>query len=389
MAIIAEIPGVEVTVRIAGEVAEEHDGPKATDRKIKESVLKTCNMFIECRDNTPFAIHLKVDNDYRWGRKNHSLNIATYIDGQWAKGHYCRQWDVHRGPWECDVSYRIVRNERGELEQQSFQFASIAASGGLDFDQYQRDLKKVQQMGTIEVKIYRVIEDDSDDANSHSKVPGVGITGTTISKKALDGKTVSHGTRYANVTPATRKPRYVGCTTLPEDDGPIATFRFLYRSKDNLNAILRRLKAVNPVIEALKEKGTPPPSAQRPHISPQAARRPHLAPPGAHSLPSRLRLSEPEDGVQTPPALASLSRDEIEKLAIEGLRQQRTSWVDEAIKNTVGPPGSKDEEKRGLEKEQRGRKRTLSEPSSLVIRSRPYKMSKTDDGKDIIHLDDD
>lgn len=126
MAIIPEFPGPTVTVRINGQDAKEYDNKETAEHR-NENGVKICTKFIECKDDTPFTVHLNVTGDYKWGHRNHSLNIATFIDGEWAKGVFCREYDMYLGDWEKDISERTYKDSAGRFMSQNFQFTGILA----------------------------------------------------------------------------------------------------------------------------------------------------------------------------------------------------------------------------------------------------------------------
>jgi hypothetical protein len=125
MAVITGLPGVEVTVFTNGCTAKEYDDP--SELREADQCPRTVTKYIECKDDEPFRIHLKVTDEYLWGFKNHILNFAAVIDGIWARGQVCAEKDTEEEEWERDIIYRIVQNPDNPARYvfQEFAFAKI------------------------------------------------------------------------------------------------------------------------------------------------------------------------------------------------------------------------------------------------------------------------
>ncbi|KAI1403712.1 hypothetical protein F4819DRAFT_484362 [Hypoxylon fuscum] len=259
MAIIPEFPGPTVTVRINGQDAKEYDNKETAEHR-NENGVKICTKFIECKDDTPFTVHLNVTGDYKWGHRNHSLNIATFIDGEWAKGVFCREYDMYLGDWEKDISERTYKDSAGRFMSQNFQFTGILAAETRGPSHYRLDREIAERIGTIEVKFYRVTEN----MNDYGFRPlGTKSADLQLSEEALKGVAISHGTGYSAPTQVNKDIHYVSCKTLPEDNGPTAIFRFKYRSKEALfrervingPSLSRRPRRFrNPLLEGLSQE---------------------------------------------------------------------------------------------------------------------------------------
>ncbi|KAI1083945.1 hypothetical protein F5B20DRAFT_576883 [Whalleya microplaca] len=350
MAIIQGVPGIEVTVRVEGIEVIELSHPEATDvSQRRTDGTKSVNKYIECVGGAHFGVHVAVFQEYAWGHRNHSLNIALFLDGKWAKGEYCREWNTHLGVWEQVMTHRVTRNRSGDFVEQAFQFAKVNKVEDVDTEQHEHDLKRVKRMGSIEVRVYRAIEHAADD---EFRPEGPTPVDFGVSAKALKGKTISHGAGYS--TPVqTNRPRYVGCTNLQEDNGPIAIFRFLYRSREGLmqEGILRRPSPETLLVET---EAPMPISIETPSPTPAPAQKP---------VPAKTTLE-------------GLSQGQIRALALEKL--QEGTPIDPQIKQ--------EQKQKVLIKREFGEIIDLTEPEEPA---RAYKMSKTANGKDVIELDND
>ncbi|RYP75318.1 hypothetical protein DL771_002414 [Monosporascus sp. 5C6A] len=347
MAIIDGLRGVDVTVRIEGQAATEYADPDAPAAG-NAGACKISSQYIECKDNAKFTIHLRVTKDYAWGHRNHSLNIGIFIDGEYAKGELCREGDTLFQPWECDVAHRTIRlggSQPGQQKRyaaQAFEFSGIKRVDDAPDERVISEVSKAKKLGLIEVKFFRCTESGGSD----TLPPESREQSTEFASKALKGKGTSHMTSYSPPTPTTT-PHYIKCNNLREDNGPIAIFRFIYRSKEGL------------IAEA---------------IIPRA--------PRARSV-----------------TLVGLSEEQIRALATEALERRsvvsdpeypvRECEVDVCAQKPE--PGVKQEikqEPRRIKRES-GRGETVDLTGEADLPPRPYKVAKTVAGKEVIDLLDD
>ncbi|RYP19650.1 hypothetical protein DL765_003243 [Monosporascus sp. GIB2] len=364
MAIINGLRGVDVTIRIDGQTATEYADPDAAAAGDAGS-CKTSSRYIECKDKAKFTVHLKVTKDYPWGHRNHSLNIGIFIDGEYAKGELCREGDTLFQPWERDVSHRTIRlrgNQPGQQDRyvaQAFEFSGIKKVDDAPDERVASEVSKAKNLGMIEVKFFRCIElGGADVAPQTSREQS-----TEFATKALKGKATSHMTSYSPPTPTTA-PHYIKCNNLRADNGPIAIFRFIYRSKGN-NRFLPLLPMIStdakPYIEGLIAEA----------IIPRA--------PRGRSV-----------------TLVGLSEEQIRALAAEALeRRSVVSGPEYPVRECEADicvqkpePGVKQEfkqEPRGIKREC-GQGETVDFTGEKDPPPRPYKVAKTIAGKEVIDL---
>ncbi|KAI3317472.1 hypothetical protein HD806DRAFT_526993 [Xylariaceae sp. AK1471] len=264
MAIIQGLPGLEVTIFTDGSTAKEYDDPSGTDEVHRRPQVVT--KYIECKDNEPFRIHLKATKKYSWGYENHALNFAAVIDGIWAKGELCSQKDTKDEAWERDISYRVVTNpnEPARYVFQEFAFSTLIKVDWTTDEQRESDMERMERLGTIEVKVYRTIVQ----GNGPTFVPaGEHPEDFIVSQEATRGKSQSHGTKFTCTQPAT-KPNYVKCSSISEDNGPIAIFRFKYRSRAAL-----RLEGITPDPHTASDWLVEIPDDEKDEVNPGISRR--------------------------------------------------------------------------------------------------------------------
>ncbi|KAK6955945.1 hypothetical protein Daesc_003592 [Daldinia eschscholtzii] len=233
MAILSEHPGLEVTVRVNGLTATEYDCSYDLESHVGEDFDEDtlCVKYIESSDDTMYYISLKVTQDYPWGYKDHCLHAVVFIDGQWVKAEYCHDINTDSGDWERYVNYRVTEDSRDNFVKQYFRFAPITAVEG-DEQRYQEDRLRAQDIGIINVRIYRAIETGAiDNIPSHRRPVGADLE---LSSEAAQEYGITHGTRYSEPVQMLSTPSYGDCIHLPEDNGPIAEFYFVYRSREAL-----------------------------------------------------------------------------------------------------------------------------------------------------------
>lgn len=78
MAILDDVPGIEVAVQINGQDVVEYDDPDASEL---DAPCPTSSKYIECIDDAVFAIRCRATSHYKWGYKNHSLHFRAMADG--------------------------------------------------------------------------------------------------------------------------------------------------------------------------------------------------------------------------------------------------------------------------------------------------------------------
>lgn len=84
MAILNEVPGIEVAVRIGHQDAVEYDDPEPlSDGNVPYPIS---NKYIECVDGAEFSIRCKADKRYNWETKEQALQCSTYVDGRYITG---------------------------------------------------------------------------------------------------------------------------------------------------------------------------------------------------------------------------------------------------------------------------------------------------------------
>ncbi|KAI1252145.1 hypothetical protein MGN70_006718 [Eutypa lata] len=141
MAILDDVPGIEVAVQINGQDVVEYDDPDASEL---DAPCPTSSKYIECIDDAVFAIRCRATSHYKWGYKNHSLHFRAMADG-----------------------FDDSKPER-----------------------VKEDIKAAEHLGLIEISVYRTINNGS----YVRKCPSIKPSKLEFTEKSLKGKAISHAT---------------------------------------------------------------------------------------------------------------------------------------------------------------------------------------------------
>ncbi|KAI0386078.1 hypothetical protein F5Y04DRAFT_115530 [Hypomontagnella monticulosa] len=231
MAVLEELPGVEITVQVAGRDATEYDHPDAREQQLDGAAnVPTSNKFIECVDGSEFTITAKVRDTYKWGYKNHVLSLRFSADGKWLESPLMSQSDNYGGR----LHIRVVEGHKAYCHQtkrwllQRCKFSAISTVDDSKKERVEKDIKAAKDVGLIRCRIYRCIRLGASDFQPSIEKG----TKSELAEKALKGKAISHGISFSSEN--TVAPSYSHAEDLTEDNGPIAIFQFHYRSRDAL-----------------------------------------------------------------------------------------------------------------------------------------------------------
>ncbi|KAI1781403.1 hypothetical protein F4818DRAFT_398916 [Hypoxylon cercidicola] len=227
MAVLEDVPGIKVVVVVAGNEANEYDDPNAADQE--HSACPISSKYIECVDGAEFSVKAYVNKDYAWGYRDHSLVQRFTVDGKHLQSPVIKQFDR-----ECThvEGYQGYCDRTKQWFCQKCKFSVISTVDDAKNDRIKSDIKLAEHLGMIQVTISRCI------VTKHHVPPGHGPSIKSIDKwelaeKSLKGRAMSHGTSFSTQE-KTRPQNTVTTRVLEEDGGPIAIFRFHYRSRDAL-----------------------------------------------------------------------------------------------------------------------------------------------------------
>ncbi|KAH9907773.1 hypothetical protein F4778DRAFT_777151 [Xylariomycetidae sp. FL2044] len=247
MAILEDVPGIRVWVASNGAALSEYE---PHDPVGEEAPGPALSKYVECVDNANFTVSLEINNDYEWGYRNHSLTAYVYVDGKYIHGTTMRHTDIK--PARGTIYGPYIHDElTGSWSLRRLKFTVVNTIDEAQKERVVRDAEIAKDLGVIEVKVFRVIEGGASKWKRNVETQDKGFE---LAEKSLKGKSISHGTSYSRGEP-TRAPQYVSITQIAEDNGPIAVFRFLYRSREALKRelIIPRTPTRSPTLDGMSE----------------------------------------------------------------------------------------------------------------------------------------
>lgn len=211
MAVLNEVPGIEVTVAINNVQCVEYEDPDAAG---KRTARPTSSKFVESIDEAKFAIDYKVHHNYNWGHKGHSLQFNCWVDNKHIGGKLARSRDVTPfKPAGAQINGMIVFDDAtNSWGKQKLRFAAVKTgmlpnTKSLDCKQLltlgiqvdvaiservEEDLQVSRNIGVIKVEVRRCIE-----GRRVPYMPGhrriLPQDSFELAEKSLKGKAISHG----------------------------------------------------------------------------------------------------------------------------------------------------------------------------------------------------
>ncbi|KAK7936126.1 hypothetical protein PG985_001621 [Apiospora marii] len=233
MAILEEVPGVQVFVQVKGRIATEYPNPDSQQQQ-QERTPNGCpvvDRYIESFDNGHFAIVTEVGLTHDFNYKNHALSFHVYVDGRYKVNNCTSKEYVWAGAGRRTVPGPVMLDEKnGKVVQRRLKFSSVTTVEDDQGDRVKRDKKKAKNLGVIEVQVFRIVLRE---VTSFQTGKATRRQDLELSEKALKGKVISHGASYGRLEASVPARNYES-DDIPEDGGPIAVYRFFYRSREAL-----------------------------------------------------------------------------------------------------------------------------------------------------------
>ncbi|KAI0554991.1 hypothetical protein F4679DRAFT_595449 [Xylaria curta] len=232
MAILNDVPGVEVTVQIAGKGAVEYD-PEEEERHslAKNATCPTTTKYIECIDEADFSIKIAASHRYAWGYKGHSLAFGVWIDGNLILARLISKpgdMIIRNQDAFCSQSQQWKRYKLG--------FSAVSTTDDCREERVAQDRKVARRLGRIRVVVKRCIKLGLKPVTT--RILANHTQKFELAEKSTKGKAISHGTAFSSMEGAEVGKYVYHCEYLPGDHGPLAVFDFLYRSRDALQKML-------------------------------------------------------------------------------------------------------------------------------------------------------
>ncbi|ETS76178.1 hypothetical protein PFICI_11565 [Pestalotiopsis fici W106-1] len=223
----------------------------------------TSTKYIESISGENFSLHYRIHRDFELAKavdkRHRGIGIVYTLDGNpHDRWHY--YFPFPSGTRKGCLSYRESTDSQGRKIHQPLRFATITILESDDKDRIEREKKSSAQLGVLQVE-FRLITKVKQDIPSEESVCKEGNSTTDeaeaedsakpleLAEKALKGRAISNSTslgparvigrRPRSVTSsanpsAKRKPKWRWKYILMKDEPPLAVFRFLYRSMDDL-----------------------------------------------------------------------------------------------------------------------------------------------------------
>ncbi|KAI1494819.1 hypothetical protein F5X96DRAFT_615538 [Biscogniauxia mediterranea] len=230
MAILEEIPGIEVTVQVNGRNAIEYDDPHASEQESAADSPTSCR-YIESIDDAEFSVSVVATSRYTW-RHHHAFRATLYADGQRVGKKVMK---------ESSSDNRITIEGRHHFDMkkqqwylQHFKFAAISTVDDSNQDRVQRDKELAARLGIIEVRLRRVRVLGRLPVSSHHSRGCQPQAKHELSEKSLKGKAISHGVDFSSneIDASVRGSSRI--SYIPGEKEHFGVYRFYYRSKDAL-----------------------------------------------------------------------------------------------------------------------------------------------------------
>ncbi|KAI1654261.1 hypothetical protein F4813DRAFT_210382 [Daldinia decipiens] len=232
MAVLEDVPGIEVTVQVAGIDAAEYEDPNASEQDVAGANCPTSTKYIECIDGAEFAIKTRVTGDYRWSHPVTALNWDFRMDDKSTRGYVIRRGDMVNGvATKTKADDTVYCSHTKQWIRQRFQFSAVDVVDDAKKDRIEDDTKIAKHLGMIQVRIYRCIYLGHRASSFRKPTTSNKLE---LAEKSLKGKAISHGTSFLSSGKGVPAPTSCNISYLDGRDKPIATFRFHYRSRDAL-----------------------------------------------------------------------------------------------------------------------------------------------------------
>ncbi|KAI0526301.1 hypothetical protein F5B22DRAFT_641451 [Xylaria bambusicola] len=229
MAVIDEVPGIKVTVQVNGEDATEYIDPHASESDIDgDPGCPVVSRYIESIDDVEFSITVAIDDDtYGWNDVEHD-HLAAVVDVD--KQQILRR--VIRPGYKARVVTGVKSYSKGSNQwyRKPLKFSAISIVEDQSPKKSNQDMEMVKNAGLIQIAFERKMRGNKTIPLSRS-FKGTGTL--EVAEKTLKKRFISHSTSLGE-TEVIKEPIWFSCPRIPTDHGPIAVFRFMYKSRECL-----------------------------------------------------------------------------------------------------------------------------------------------------------
>ncbi|KAK8113549.1 hypothetical protein PG984_014075 [Apiospora sp. TS-2023a] len=252
MAVLEDVPGIQVFVQVKGRIATEYPNPdREQQQQPTPNGCPVVSRYTESFDNGHFAIVTEVGLTHDFNYKNHTLSFHVHVDGEYMVNNCTSKEYVLAGAGRRTVSGPIMLDEKsGKVVQQAIKFSAVKTVEDNERDRVQMDTEKAKSLGVIEIRVFRIVLGE---VTTFQKGSVVRRQNLEFSEKALKGKAISHGASCEQLQFSVSDKNYES-DEIPDDGGPIAVYRFFYRSRKALKQELVIPRSPSPPV-LLSEPG--------------------------------------------------------------------------------------------------------------------------------------
>lgn len=223
MAIFSAFPGLAAHVIIGNRVRKEYDVPADSIEDTPTSVTK----YIEAEDGTAFQIQLRFYRQFKY--LNTDLCWRLRLDGKLVSETLLfKQSIVHN--YIIAIGSVYVGSD-DKCFAKKFMFSALTTNDDPVKAKDEKLKGQVQELGQITIELHRVVIGEV----SSPYFRQVDASLDSVPEKALKGKSISRktdlGPGVPTTPPVTRQVDWIDPV-----DKPFATFRFRYRSMDDLKS---------------------------------------------------------------------------------------------------------------------------------------------------------
>ncbi|KAI7237766.1 hypothetical protein KC330_g3005 [Hortaea werneckii] len=223
MAIHPNVPGLTVSIDVAGQDLPEYNGDDAQD---PSSV--TVTKYIEAVSGAEFAISYRLDTNV-FAFASHAMSISVYCDGDPA-GRTLVPPNVTISGTRNSIRHHIQESINGDLIRRPMMFSYLTTSEA----EVNKDLfSKLKTVGTIVVKWHTGKIVPFTRTSAPSPFLGAKLANGKVPEKNLKGQAITHQTAYGQEFRQGRVSNFtIRCT-----GEPFAIFEFRYRSHAALQSM--------------------------------------------------------------------------------------------------------------------------------------------------------
>ncbi|KAH8596697.1 hypothetical protein B0O99DRAFT_619713 [Bisporella sp. PMI_857] len=233
MAILDGLPGIRVTVQSNNSRRNEYpdtDTPLRVDQYTHPREGCATLKYLEVVAESEFIVKCEALAPYM---ADSDLSFTAEVDGTRIATLVARQANINSGYWHGVIDGYYKRIDSQQISSRPLRFSQLIKVDSDDSEQIRRDSRMMNKVGEITVYVHRTSPSGQEQVTASTDPRTI----TEVSEKALKGQAISHSVSYGAEKRISR-PATAGTVYLDGFYNPLAIFRFKYRSKDALQALL-------------------------------------------------------------------------------------------------------------------------------------------------------